>query len=171
MGHTRREPHFSGKMTRDMMKSATTRPGYSLVELLTVLALVAILLTFAIPTWTNMTQGKNAQNARDNLVWMGARARAKAIEQGRVWQLEIDPALERARVRERGATTAQDSVTFTTEFQTEVATPSNTTLIVCYTPRGYALMSCNASEVDVTFTHRDKSAVARVKPLGQIERI
>ena len=153
------------------MKSAATRSGYSLVELLTVLALIGILLTFAIPTWTNMTQGKNAQNARDNLVWMGARARAKAIEQGRVWQLEIEPSLERARVRERGAATPLDSVTFSTEFQSEISTPSNTPVIICYTPRGYALMSCNANPVDVTFTHRDKSAVARVKPLGQIERI
>jgi prepilin-type N-terminal cleavage/methylation domain-containing protein len=159
-------------MIRDMTKSAATRPGYSLVELLTVLAIMGIVLTFAIPSWTAMTQGKNAQNARDNLVWMGARARAKAIERGRVWQLEIDPTLERARVRQRGSAVVQDSVTFSTEFETTLTTSTNNTVIICYTPRGYALISCGGNNnIDVTFTHRDKESVARVKPLGQIERI
>lgn len=153
------------------MKFAATRSGFSLVELLIVLAIGAILMTFAVPSYTRMTQAKSAQNARDNLVWMGARARARAIERGQVWQLEIDPALERARVRQRGAALAQDSVTFSTEFRSTISTPSNTTLIICYTPRGFALTSCNANNVDVTFTHKDKTAVARVKPLGQIERI
>lgn len=165
------KPCIGNKMKPQMMKPAGTRSGFSLVELLIVLAIGAILMTFAIPGYTRMTQTKNAQNARDNLVWMGARARAKAIERGQVWQLEIDPLLERARVRQRGAAVAQDSVSFDSEFQSTVSTPDNTTLIICYTPRGFALTSCNANNVDVTFTHQDKTAVARVKPLGQIERI
>jgi len=153
------------------MKSASTRPGFSLIELMVVLIIGTILMTFAIPGYTRMTQAKHAQNARDNLVWMGARARAKAIERGQVWQLEIDPALERARVRRRGAAIAQDSVTFSSEFHSTVTTSTNALVTICYTPRGYALTSCNANNVDVTFTHADKSAVARIKPLGQIERL
>ena len=157
------------------MKSAGSRSGFSLVELLIVLAIGAILMSFAIPGYTKMTQAKNAQNARDNLVWMAARARAKAIERGQVWQLQIDPTLERARVIRRGATVAQDSVTFSSEFKSTISTAANTLIVICYSPRGFAFTSCGANSptanVDVTFTHKDKTAVARVKPLGQIERI
>ena len=162
-------------MTRDIFKSAALRSGFSLVELLIVLAIGAILTSFAIPGYNKMTQAKNAQNARDNLVWMAARTRARAIERGQVWQLEIDPTLERARVRQRGVAVAQDSVTFSSEFKSELSTAANTLIVICYSPRGYAFTSCNAgsptANVDVTFTHRDKTAVARIKPLGQIERI
>lgn len=157
------------------MKSAGSRSGFSLVELLIVLAIGAILMSMAIPGYTKMTQARNAQNARDNLVWMAARARAKAIERGQVWQLQIDPALERARVIRRGAAVAQDSVSFNSEFNSTISTDAGTLIVICYSPRGFAFTSCHANSptanVDVTFTHKDKTAVARVKPLGQIERI
>lgn len=149
------------------------RAGFSLIELLLVLVIGAILMTFAIPGFTKMSASRNAQNARDNLVWMAARARAKAIEHGRVYQLTIDPAAERARIIQRGAATAMDSVTFSSEFKTTLSTDANTTIVLCYSPRGYAF-PCTGSpttNVDVTFTHFDKTAVARVKLLGQIERL
>src|SRR5688572_23241839 len=79
------------------------RAGFSMIELLLVMVIGAILMTFAIPGYTRMTAARNAQNARDNLVWMAARARAKAIEMGRVYQLQIDPGTEKARIIERGA--------------------------------------------------------------------
>jgi prepilin-type N-terminal cleavage/methylation domain-containing protein len=152
----------------------SARAGFSLVELLLVLVIGAILMTFAVPGFTRMTASRNAQNARDNLVWMAARARAKAIERGRVYLLTIDPTAERARIIQRGATTALDSVTFSTEFKTTISTDANTTIVLCYSPRGYALACDSGSpstNVDVTFTFIDKTAVARVKPLGQIERL
>lgn len=132
-------------------------------------------MSIAIPGFTRMTKAKNAQTARDNLVWMAARARAKAIERGQVWTLEIDPAADKVRIKQRNAAAALDSVDFSTEFNTTISTAANATIIVCYSPRGFAFSSCGSSSpsanVDVTFTHLDKTAVARVKPLGQVERI
>jgi prepilin-type N-terminal cleavage/methylation domain-containing protein len=150
------------------------RAGFSLIELLIVMVIGGILMTFAIPGYTKMTAARNAQNARDNLVWMAARARAKAIEMGRVYQLQIDPTTEKARIIQRGATVPLDSVLFSgKEFKSTISTIANTVIVVCYSPRGYAF-SCDAgspnANVDVTFTHFDKTAIARIKPLGQIER-
>lgn len=159
---------------QDKMKLIGARAGFSLVELMLVLVIGAIMMTMAVPGFTRMANARNAQNARDNLVWMAARARAKAIETGRVYQLTIDPTAERARIIRRGDTAAMDSVTFSTEFKATISTVANTTIVLCYNPRGYAF-SCDAgspsANVDVTFTHIDKTAVARVKPLGQIQRI
>ncbi|MGQ0560273.1 MAG: pilus assembly FimT family protein, partial [Gemmatimonadota bacterium] len=67
------------------------RHGFTLVELMIVLVIGMIMMGFAVPGFTRLTQSKNAQNARDNLVWMAMRTRARAIERGQVWQLQIDP--------------------------------------------------------------------------------
>jgi prepilin-type N-terminal cleavage/methylation domain-containing protein len=151
-----------------------SRPGFTLIELLMVLLIGVIMMSFAVPSFTRMTQSKSAQSARDNLSWMAMRTRARAIERGQVWLLEIDPVLNRARIRQRGVAIPMDSVSFASEFKATISTVANTTIVLCYSPRGFAF-SCHANSpsanVDVTFTHRDQTAVARVKPLGQIDRI
>ena len=154
---------------------AVNRDGFTIIELLIVLIIGAILMGYAVPGFTGMVRSRNAQNARDKLVWMSNYARARAIERGRVFQLEIYPGAETARVIQRNAAVAADSVNFATEFKAMLSTTTNNTIIVCYSPRGFAFSSCNAASpnanVDVTFAFNDKRAVARVKPLGQIERL
>jgi hypothetical protein len=72
------------------------------------------------------------------------------------------------------ATDTLERVVFSTVHASTISTAANTRITLCYSPRGYAF-SCSgnspAGNVDVTFTHTDKTAVARVKPLGQIERL
>lgn len=159
------------------MALRATRGGYTLVELIVVLIIGVILTKQAVPGFTRMIRAKNAQNARDQLVWMAQRARSRAIERGQVWQMEIDPTSEKAWVVRRGGTTAADTtqmMDFNSEFKTQVSTVANTVITVCYSPRGFAF-SCSANSpganVDVSFTHIDKIAVARVKPLGQVQRL
>ncbi|MGQ0815926.1 MAG: pilus assembly FimT family protein [Gemmatimonadota bacterium] len=170
-----RQNHNQTAKTRNNCKTPPgRRGGFTLIELMIVLVIGAIGMSFAVPSFTRMTQTKNAQNARDNLVWMGMRARARAIERGQVWQLQIDPGTAKARVIQRGAASATDSVVFSSEFGATVSTAGNAAITLCYSPRGYAFscaVSSPTTDVDVTFTHNDKTAVARVRPLGQIERI
>ncbi len=159
--------------------NASRRAGFTLIEALLVLIISGILLGYAIPAFNGLTQRRNAQNARDAVVWMAARARARAIEQGQIQLLEIDPATNRAWIvrRNTGTALATDTVemiNFANEQKTTITTAANTKITVCYGSRGYAI-SCEATSpsanVDVTFTFNDRTAVARVKPLGEIESL
>lgn len=161
----------------DTRQTPAGRGGYTLIELMIVMVIAATLMTFAVPGFTRMIRAKNAQNARDDLVWMAARARSRAIERGQVFLLEINPTTERAWIVRRNPTTASDTVQtvdFNTEFKSQISTVANTTITICYSPRGFAF-SCSANspgvDTDVTFTHIDKTAVARVRPLGQVTRL
>jgi len=150
------------------------RDGFTLIELIVVLIIGVIMTGMAVPNMTRMIRAKNAQTARDQLVWMAAKARAKSIERGQVWKLEIFPATEKARVIQTGATVATDSINFSTQFKTTISTVANTQIDLCFSPRGFAF-SCSANSpaanVDVTFLHIEKTAVARIKPLGQVQRL
>ncbi len=168
---------MSGALER--IRTGPLRGGFTLIELVIVILIGAALMTIAIPSFTRLTTGQNARNARDAMVWMSARARSRAIERGQVTLLEIDPPSERVWIvrRNTGTALASDTlekVNFSSEQTVTISTTANTQITVCYNPRGYAF-SCSGNSpganVDVTFTHIDRNAVARVKPLGQIERL
>jgi prepilin-type N-terminal cleavage/methylation domain-containing protein len=168
------------EMNRALQRPRTrsAREGFTLIEMLIVMIIFGALLTFAIPSFTRMSKGRSAQNARDALVWMGARARARAIERGEVQMLKIDPGNERVSIVRRTtaaavATDTLEAINFATVHSSTISTTANTVIILCYSPRGFAITCASSpnANVDVTFTHSDKTAVARVKPLGQIERI
>jgi prepilin-type N-terminal cleavage/methylation domain-containing protein len=160
------------------MRTGSVRGGFTLIELVIVMIIGAVLLSMAIPSFTRMASGQNARNARDAIVWMSARARSRAIERGEVTLLEIDPAADRAWIvrRNTGTALASDTlerVDFAAEQSVDVS-EIVATLTICYNARGYAF-SCAAgspsTDKNVRFTHAGKTAMARVKPLGQIERL
>ena len=161
------------------IRTGSVRGGYTLVELLIVILIGAALLMMAIPNFARVTAGQNARNARDAVVWMSARARSRAIERGEVTLLEIDPGSERAWIVRRNTGTALASDTleradFANERSVQVSTAANTKITLCYNARGYAF-SCTGTSpnanVEVNFAHAGKTAVARIKPLGQVERL
>ena len=134
-------------------------------------------MTFAIPSFTRLMNDRNAQNARDALVWMANRARARAVERGNVQLFEISPARNAAWIVRRNGTTAADTlqvVRFGTEHKATITTSTANTITVCFSPRGYAFRctaNSPAANVEATLTHAGKSARARIKPLGQVERL
>jgi prepilin-type N-terminal cleavage/methylation domain-containing protein len=160
-------------------RTGTARDGYTLVELLLVIIIGAVLLSMAIPAYNGLTTGQNARNARDAVVWMGARARARAIERGQVHLLEIDPANERAWIvrRNTGAALATDTlekIDFSAEQDVTITTSTGNKITLCYNARGYAFTCTGtspASNVTATFTQAGRNAVAQLRPLGQIERL
>src|SRR5437868_2207336 len=122
MPHTAAAINMSTKMKRDalMQNLRGSRSGYTLVELLIVMLIASILMSMVVPQFTRMMTTRNAQNARDDLVWMAVRAKAKAVERGQTYMLEINPTTERAWIVKRNATVAADTiqtVDFSTEFK------------------------------------------------------
>jgi prepilin-type N-terminal cleavage/methylation domain-containing protein len=164
-----------GALTRTT--TGPVRKGFTLVELLLVIIIGAIMLMMAIPSFNRVTAGQNARNARDQLVWMAARARSRSIERGEVILLEVNAGTNRAWIvrRNTGTALASDTlekVDFLADQGVELVGSAQVTL--CYNPRGYAF-GCNANSPStnqsVVFSHAGKSATAVMKPLGQIERL
>ena len=148
-----------------------------MIELVIVIVIMGIIVSFAVPNFNNTQRRRQAQNARDSYVWMGNRARSRAIEMGTTWLLEVDPATERAWIVRRNPSVAADTlqmVNFSTEHGTTITTSTNNTVSICFNSRGYA-WSCAAGSpsapVTVTFSHALRTSSARVKPLGQMQRL
>lgn len=156
------------------------RDGFTMIELAIVLTIAGILAGFAVPSFNALQKNKAAQNARDAFVWMAARTRATAIERGKTYLLEVDPATERAWIvlrRTSGAAIAADTVQtvdYDGEFDATISTGTDARITMCYNPRGYA-WGCSADSptvnTDITFAQVGQSAIARLKVLGQVERL
>ena len=154
--------------------------GFTLIELMVVIVIAGIIMLVAIPKFQGTRATRVARNARDVFVWNAQRARARAIQTGQTYLYELNPATERAWIVKRGATVASDTfltINFQTQYEATVSTSANTTITVCYNPKGYANTSCTAgsgtvptANVDITFTHANYTSVARLKPLGQVTR-
>ena len=169
---------MSIRIPETRIRASSIRPGFSMVEMVIVIVIAGIIASFAIPSFNNTQQNRMAQNARDSFVWMGARARSRAIEMGTTFLLEVDPATERAWIVRRNPSVAADTlqmVNFTTEYASTITTSTGNTISLCFNSRGYA-WSCTGSQSPsanetVTFSHAQRTATARVKPLGQMQRL
>lgn len=152
----------------------SNRAGLTLIELLVVIVISGILTGIASSglMWYMADQG--ARNARDEYVYMAARARAAAVERARVVRLEIDPVTDRAWVvtGRSGAGDTLEVRSFTGEYLADVTTAANDTVRICYSPRGYAVSPCTNvdAETPMDFTRAGRSHRAVVWPLGQVLR-
>lgn len=132
-------------------------------------------MAIAAPRVGKTLQEHYARNARDAFAWTANRARARAIQTGETFLMVASPSNEKVFVYKRNPATGDTllALNFSTQFNADISTSSNNTFTVCYGPRGYAY-DCTGSgtnTLDVTFTHGVYSAKARVKPLGQVERL
>lgn len=151
------------------------RDGFTIIELAVVIFIAGLIMAIALPRLSRTVEERYARNARDAFAWTASRARARAIQTGNTVLYVVNPSNEKVWVYKRNPSAGDTLVAlnFTTQFQATVSTASNNTLTICYSPRGYAY-DCTGSgtnTVDVTFTHGPYTAVARIKPLGQVERL
>ena len=163
------------KTTRNA-KSDVRRGGFTLIELIVVITIAGIVMTYAIPRLHGARATRTARNARDVFAWTAQRARARAIQSGATQQFTINPATERAWVVRRGTTDTLLTINFQNEYESTVSSSANTTVTVCYSPRGFAFArgsSCSSSVTTdtLTFTHAMYTSRAVVKPLGQVEKL
>lgn len=154
----------------------SVRPGFTVLEMVVVMLIGAVLTGIAMSRVSDYVDRRGARNARDAFVYLAARARALAIERGRTVRLEVDPAGDRAWLVApdgSGGIDTLESVAYMGEFRADVATSAGGAVRVCYTPRGYALGTCNSFPMDTTVRVTFRRAVyadsVTVRPLGQVE--
>jgi len=170
---------LTSKKTRSAVLGGR-RGGFTLLELLVAIGIAGVLMTYAIPRLHGARGSRTARNARDVFAWTAQRARARAIQTGQAQLLQIDPANERAWIVRRGGSTAADTlvtVNFQTQYDAMLSSSTNSTVTVCFNPRGYAFArgtSCGSSVTSdtLTFTHATSyTSRAIVKPLGQVQKL
>ena len=88
----------------------------------------------------------------------------------------MNPVTERAWVVRRNTTDTLLTINFQSQYEATVSTSANTTITVCYNPRGYAFArgsSCATSVTTdtLTFTHAAYTSRAVLKPLGQVQKL
>jgi prepilin-type N-terminal cleavage/methylation domain-containing protein len=151
------------------------RSGFTLIELLIVIVVTGIMISIGSARITQYLAQQGARNARDEFVYMAARARAAAIERSQVVRLSIDPVNARAFVvtNRSGAGDTLEIRHYDGEFRAEVTTSNGAPVTVCYSPRGYAIQTCNVGVGDsarVNFKRGASDSHATVRPLGQVVR-
>ncbi len=145
--------------------------GYTLIEIVVVLMIAALLLSYGVQALNKASADRAATGARDTFVWLARRARALAVQRGTNVTLTIKPATTRAKVLMAG--TIVDQVYFAQQFGATPTLSTGDSLAICYTPRGIAQTTTPCSDltspVTVTFQQGPRSASAVVQALGQVE--
>lgn len=145
--------------------------GFSAIELVVVITLIAILAGIAAPSMGTIQARMDTGSARDGFMLYSARARSLAIDRGSVTKLRVDPATDRVVIMV--GNTPTDSIDFQSEYGVSLGTDTDAAVVVCYSSRGIAMVSCNeglAADVVVSFTRSGTSATALLRPLGQVKR-
>lgn len=105
------------RTTGDATRSRRVGGGFTLPELLTVLLLLSLGVTFLVPTARRLVDRMAVLAAREAVVGMLVRVRAQAVAAGGA-ELELDPARNRVEVLE--APGAGGSIDLAREFGVEL---------------------------------------------------
>src|SRR4051794_17056693 len=69
---------------------ATLRHGFTLIELIFVLAIIGIVMAVIAPDFRGFIAGQSSRNAANKLVALARHARAQSIGDGSVYRLNVD---------------------------------------------------------------------------------
>ena len=73
-----------------MKSKASTRGGFTLIELIFVLAILAVVLAVTAPEFRFFIAGRNVANAANKLVALARHGRSMSIAEGRTYRLNFD---------------------------------------------------------------------------------
>ena len=69
----------------------SSRPGFTLLELIVVLLVLSVLFAMAAPSFSGFGAGRAAHQTASQIVTLARWAREQAISEGRVYRLNFDP--------------------------------------------------------------------------------
>jgi len=147
--------------------TAAGRSGFSLVEMLIVVTVGGILMTFTVMNASTPRNSYSVGSAERVFGGLHARARSLAVETGEIARLHVDMAGDSVWISSGGDRV--DSVDFRDRFNVDIRGESST-LVICMNPRGFAERNCNsfASAQRISFVRGGHVRSIQILPLGQV---
>lgn len=152
------------------------RPGFTMVELLFVILIAGILMSFALPAFRTYANTREVMNARHAFMMSAARARAAAVERGEVVVLMVRISGDSVFVMNGDWTDTLEVIDYRNgETRADILlddTPDP--FRICYMPRGFVHPSCQDGEelpARIGFMGRSgaDTAWATISAVGQVE--
>ncbi len=143
--------------------------GFTAIEMLIVIVVVGIVMTFALPYLRNSSAKASVRGAADEISRLYAMGRAVSIQRGKIAKLMLSSSTSKALVLAAQVNgTAWDTIGAVENLNTRYGvtfTESTDTLI--FTPRG---IGANLSNTTVIITNKTFSDTVTIYPTGKITR-
>lgn len=155
------------------MRAALVRAGFSLVELLVVMAIIGLLAMIAAPSFSDALHERATSAASDQFVMAHGLARSTALRYGRVSQLHVDGAAARFWIDvDTSGKGERGLVTYTRSVEREGLTMTSDRALLCFDPRGLSSTAgtCEPGNATLIFAFADKVDTVRITALGKVLR-
>jgi len=157
-------------MNGSQTKKLRARRGFSLLELLTVVAILGILLAMGIPQIMNMSSSYKLTGAVDSVQWAIASTRYQAIMKGYYYELTISNSNTQYQVYSKiPPATSYTTVGNATPITSTAVTISPATTTLQFSPSGsISVVAGNSNPNTITVTYSGQSHTLTVSNYGQV---
>lgn len=155
------------------MSAGLVRAGFSLVELLVVVAIIGLLAMIAAPNFSDALHERAASAASDQFVMAHGLARSTALRYGRVSQLHVDDEAARFWIDvDTSGRGERGLVTYTRSVERDGLTMTSDRALLCFDPRGLSstVGACEPGNATLIFAFADKVDTVRITALGKVLR-
>lgn len=145
----------------------SSRGGYSLIELVVVVAISGVLVSMAMDTVGSARRTTSVRGAAENLIALGARARAMAVGRGVSAFVVVDMVGDSAWMTQNGE--RLEVIHFDTKYKVDVRGYRDL-FRICMSPRGFADADCNnfTGVRNIVFANEWHAREVKLFPLGQM---
>ncbi len=149
------------------------RVGFSLVELLVVMAIIGLLAVIAAPSFSDAVHQRRTSAASDQFVMTHGLARSTALRYGRESQLHVDPSAARFWIDvDTSGKGERALVTYAHSVSGDGLTMTSDRSLLCFDPRGLSSTAgnCEPGNAMLIFSSSDKVDTVRITALGKVLR-